>query len=491
MSQMNREHSIQSGDENRVMTKRKDWKNIIPVIIVMGVLLALTIERIHYVLSATANVPIMDYWRYIVQFVEKVMGEGVSIIDFWKPQAGAAHRSGGISTYLFLLNVKYFGLNTQIEIVLGAIGAFVNCCFLFWIFVKKMKWEIPWAKCAFILVALSIFNINQWEIITLEFSFGFSLRILLVLWCLYFFDSMQQKDRKKVTIFVFAVVMFLVSMVTGSYAPAILGAFIFITLVQLCVEKEKKKQVFIQNIVVTAFTLLGIILFFWDLGGGTGDGATNTFLDMVLDGTLVKGVFLMLGSSILHVESTAAAQNVNILYLGIALFVLYIVAIILFFRRKMYKQTYMPLMLMAYTACAILVIAYGRIPMFGASYVISSRYVCDTTLGLAGIFWIYIYEIQALINEKLKRRIAGVAKLVVCFAGMIMIIVSLRYSYNTEMTIAPYRKIYQENLIKIMQSNETITEEQARNFQSETELVNQGVELMKKYHLGVFKDLEE
>ena len=49
--------------QEKQFVKEMNWKKMLPTVIVFAVLIMLTVERIHYTLIATANVPVMDYWR--------------------------------------------------------------------------------------------------------------------------------------------------------------------------------------------------------------------------------------------------------------------------------------------------------------------------------------------------------------------------------------------------------------------------------------------
>lgn len=463
------------------------WQKVLPIVLVFGVLVYLMVERIQYVLGASANVPMMDYWRYIVEFLEPLFEEGSVWEVYGKPQAGASHRNGGLTALFFLINAKYFGLNTQIEIVLGAVGTFIDCCFLFYVFMKKTPFKRKWLNCGFILMAFALFNINQWEILTLEFAFSFSIRTLLILWSCHYFDSMHLQNKKKISIIFFVVAMYFVVTTLGSYGPGLVGAFVFVSMVQLIVNKENRKRTSIQNGLVILVMLIGLLAFFTGLSSGSGGNPANSLFNMIKDGRMVRAFFLMLGSSIMHIEDATATEPIRrLMILGIILFILYMLALFLYFRRKMYEKTYMPLALMAYTACIILVISYGRIPMFGVNYVISSRYVCDTTIGLAGMLWIFLYELDNV--SWYKEKIWAVVKGTTCVFAMLYLVLCLRYSYKIEMGIAPYRKMYCESLIRTIQNNEVLTDSQAAPFQSDTALVNKGLELMRKYHLGIFKE---
>lgn len=465
------------------MNKHIEWKKVCPIIVIVLFLSWLTIDRVNYLLTATANVPIMDYWRYIVLFVEKIFNEGVSLIDLWEVQEGTTHRHFGIANILFLLNVKLFGLNTQVEIVLGAICMFINCCFLLWLFLKKIDWNNAYIKGGFVLLAICMFNINQWEILTLEFSMGFTLRILMILWTVNYFDTIQFKEKNKFSFGAYLLYLILVACLCGSYAPALLGTFVFVVLVKIFLKKETKRTL-IQNLLIVLFFSTGCVLIFWGTSSGAGDSSIGIFMEYLIDGTLFKAIFLMLGSSIMHVESPLVSTYSELLVnLGAIVFVIYMIAIVIYFYRKMYEKTYVPIMLMAYTAGNILVISFGRIPMFGVGYVVSSRYVCETTLGLVGVCWIFLYEFQAIIN---KLNALAVVRVCALYTGLFIIFISLGYSDFVEKGIAPYRKMYSESLIQLMMSGEEITDENSGGFQADTELVKEGIEIMKQYKLGVF-----
>lgn len=466
------------------------WKKIWPLLIIFAYITIIIISRISYVLTATANVPIMDYWRYIVQFVEKLFQEGITFADLWIPQEGATHRAIGVPIICFLLNVKYFALDTQIEIVAGVFATAVNCLFLLWAFLKKMKWENNIAKCGFVLIVSCMYNINQWEIMTLEFSLGFAVRQLLILIALFIYDELQKGNQKSYKLIAYVFFMCCVACLTGSYGPAVLGAMFFVFLIQFFVVKENKGRICVQSgMMMLAFAIVSF-LFFCGIGGGISQNSGTNLIDMIFDGRIFKAVFIMLGSSVLHNASSVVAESMNnVLCIGVVLFVLYIIAIFIFFKRKMYEITYVPIMLMAYTAGSILVIAFGRLQEFDLSYLVASRYVCETTLGLVGIVWIFIYEVYCIlyVNRKNKEKgILPIFKMLVYIIGTGFIMVNLQISYNIEMTTAPYRRIYYENLIEKMISAETITDEDASKFQSSKVFVEEGIEIMKKYKLGVF-----
>ncbi len=475
------------------MKEKWNLKNIWPVLLILGVLGIIVVQRIHYVLSATANVPVMDYWRYIYQFGDKIFNEGVTLKDLWVPQAGATHRPMGVPIFLFLINVKYFGLNTQIEIVGGVIALAVNTLFLLWVFLKKMKWEHGLEKCGFILLMLFVFNINQWEIMILEFSMGFAIRALLIMISLYLFDHLQKETVKIYQPILVAAWMFVVACLSGSYGPAVIGALCFVTLSQVFINKTYKLKNLLRNVIMILGFGIGTLLFMTGIGGGASSGAGKSLADMIADGRIFKAVFYMLGSSLLHNESAYVKENFEVLtWIGIGLFVLYLLAIFLFFKRRLYEKTYMPIMLMAYAACSILAIAYGRIPMYGVKGVVASRYVCETTLGLIGLVWILWYEIcyqfrKRKQKEKLKT-ILNYAKVFVCVCAVVGILRILDISAETERRIAPYRKIYQEGIIEKMTSGRELTDTELASFQSERKYIEEAIEIMKKYGLGVFGD---
>lgn len=58
-------------------------------------------------MNATANVPIMDYWRYAYKMLPKIYGGGITFSDLWEPINGqrGLHHSIVDSIQLKLLGV--------------------------------------------------------------------------------------------------------------------------------------------------------------------------------------------------------------------------------------------------------------------------------------------------------------------------------------------------------------------------------------------------
>ena len=68
-----------------------------------------------------------------------------------------------------------------------------------------------------------------------------------------------------------------------------------------------------------------------------------------------------------------------------------------------------------------------------------------------------------------------------------MLFVGLLSSYSKEWKIAPYRKIYCENLVEGINNIDNLSGDDFAPYQSDEQYVRKGVEIMKKYKLGIYR----
>lgn len=207
----------------------------------------------------------------------------------------------------------------------------------------------------------------------------------------------------------------------------------------------------------------------------------------LFDGNLIKGLLLMMGSTIVHTNIIQVFGLLIVYLAGAFVFVISIYAIYLFFKTKMHEKTYIPIMFMIYGFISMLLLFIGRYGLFGdLTYLTSSRYTCDTIVALIGIIWIYAYSINYN-NFSFKKPIVIISILPI-------IVVSVATSVNnlSESVYAPYRGSYFQGILDtvLMDDITLATDEQIAATQANSrEIFENGVNIMKKYNLGVFKAL--
>lgn len=457
-------------------------------IIALWVIIAIFILGTYYVSIATYNIPIMDYWRYLNEIGDKIFNNQLELSDLWTTSADI-HRNPFM--YLcMILNIKYFGWNTQIEIFLGQFVLLITTVimYIFYnkIFENKINSRIK--QLLFIPIVMCIFNINQWEIWILEFSFTFMLRIQLFLIVFILVDTYLRevvKNKKllfPINILILATIIMIAQGYFVAFAISIVLTILFKYLISFKLERNKYIGYYLSMVFVI-FIACAIYLWGIELPEGSG-GFLQTASTLIFDGTIIKGIIILLGASVLW-----SASEVSILHVifGIAILLLLIISLLIYIRKKIYKITYLPIMLIMYSFINMGTIIYSRADIFGVSYLISSRYVCETTLCLIGgilIFLINYYE-----STERQKPIA----LILTTFMLVLIVITMAISIVLEFKTAPYRKEYFKKAEIILKNIKNFSDEDLQIFQATSpDMVKHGEVIMKRYSLGAFKtDLQE
>lgn len=464
-------------------------------IIILSVILVLVV-KLYYLYIATENVPIMDYWRYINEITDKVFANNITFDDLWKNSL--VHRNP-LLYILLIINMKYFGLNTQIEIFSGAIIGAVNCFIIYNIYLntvlKYLTNNYKIGQILFIIIVTTVFNYNQWEINTLQFSLTFMIRIATFLLIYRMVDNYLHniETRKHEALKIGIIILLAVCILSQGYFPAMVGTVIFAILLHFIITFKTEGKKYIKYYFIIFISIIASMLLY--LNGLTsmtqGDNSIVLFTKSIFNGNFINGVIMMMGGSLISFEFVSKFGGIIIYYIvGTITFIAYAVALIIYFKNKIYKRTYFPIMLIIYAFINIVLIIYGRLSTFDLGYLASSRYTCETTLGLIGILLILIdYFLMLLDNKKNK----WTSKITVSFLFtnllICVIVICLCLSALMEIKTAPYRKIYDQNLIDMLFNIENTTDDELIAFQAyNPEYVRNGAELMKKYQLGVFNN---
>lgn len=143
------------------------------------------------------------------------------------------------------------------------------------------------------------------------------------------------------------------------------------------------------------------------------------------------------------------------------------------------------MILFLYVFNVIGLIELGRLGSFDLSYLRTSRYVCESGMGLVAAIYILciIYNYKGSLKQKNvdKRNIVVLS---------IFLLIGLFYikSYSIEYRTAPFRKEYDNELVKKIDNIEHYKDEELTAFQADPFYVRNGVKIMKKHKLGQFNN---
>ena len=462
-------------------------------IIFVSVLGLLFLFQLIYVSNATINVPVMDYWRYINNYVDKCFMGGVTFNELYESFAG--HKSV-LTTMLFVINVIFFKLNVRVSTFFSTFIMIITAIIFYSLFILKTKEICLNSKnknysdfikqILGILIIFPLFNLNQWEILVLEFATPFTIRVLVTIITFLFTDKLMFCSFYGYkSLFSYIVYLILaVNLIFAGYSFSVNGSVIAIVFVNMIT--KRKNADYKLSVSVLCASVFSMFLY---LNGNTVSavsGLNVSIKQLMLNFPQV--FFVLLGSSVLHENLVNEYNETKTYYIiGSVLLFIYIFSIIIYLKKKYFNITYMPIMLICYTFCNMGCIYISRFREFGLKGMTSSRYVVDTTLGLIGVIWIFAIAVMDYSKDSEKRNISSA-----CLYTFPVIIIAIGISLTNlkEQEISIYRCSYFRDLITKMINIDTLPDEELKQFQANsTEMVRKGVDIMKKYRLGVFNNL--
>lgn len=455
--------------------------------IVLFMIIIASLIQIAYLSIATRNVPFMDYWGHMANYLDNAMQGGLSWTQLWN---SATEQRVPMMFISMAANAKLFGLNTRVEIFAGFLMMLANTLLIYKIYVRTTLDKTK--KIAFILfipIILLIFSGNQWEIITTQFSFVIMLKLFMFTTIYYMIDRLLQnteKNKKRIAEIILFVFITVCSVATAFF-PAMMGAVGTAIILHIILKKNDRKYMKTYILIFAGLIFSGLF-YMWGANALAMEGQDISIIfTSLFDGNLIKGLLLMMGATIVHTNIMQVFGLLIVYLAGAFVFTISIYAIYLFFKTKMYEKTYIPIMFMVYGFISMLLLFVGRYGLFGElPYLTSSRYTCDTIVALIGIIWIYAYSIKYS-NFNFRKPIVIISMLPIIAVSAATFVNNL-----SESVYAPYRGIYFQGILDtvLMDDITLATDAQIAATQATNrEVFENGVNIMKKYDLGVFRNL--
>ncbi len=433
----------------------------------------------NYLYISISKLPLMDYWKGSAEYLESVMTEGISLDKIF-PIPHVLHWNPfyAFVDYFF---VRIFKCDNRAYVYTGMLICFFILFFVIKYYFRFLKVDIIVCDVLGLFVCiLPVINLNQWEILTLSCIFPFMCRIfvyLVLFYCIdiYLKDSLASVNVTKTIIIGFtgiAVILLISQAYFPGYVMAILSMLFFDFII------NSNKRFWKRYLFLILCNLSGVIIYFLTLVKQ--DSLTNASNNNVsIVEKYVKGILLMLGATILPITKQSS-DLLNCYCIGAFIFIVTILALFFYFKYKLYKKTYFPVACLIYSFVNIIVIIYGRTDLFGLQTLTSSRYVVETTIGLLGLVQI-LWMVLVHSNGKMLSKIFASSFLALLLIGFV-------WCDKVEIGIGPYRKIYDENMIKLALDIDNASDEELSIFQAPADDVRNGISVMKKYHLSLWAD---
>lgn len=461
------------------MEHNRDYiKNIIRknAIVVVVLLIFLALGEV-YVFQSARNVVFMDFWRNINTLITPTMTGKLKWNDLWGAYIG---QRNPLQLSVLAFNIKYMELNCIWEVYAGMVVIALTGMVLYGEWRRSTTDSDDSSKSVvirqimFFPLILALFSLNQWEILSLQFSFAFMLRILGYVSGFVLLNNALQKNTTSFWCFlgIGTYIGVLIDLLSQLYWAALVIT-LFITWIVHLVRTDIKNNLgkmmafWIPVVFSIGIYLKGLKM----VGTGTG---LDTFWQLLKSGDFFKAITYMLVGSLFPQSKIMEMKSSVIIIVGVILVGGIILAITLYFYNGLANKTYVPMMLCAYGLLSIPIITYGRAGAFDLMYLTSSRYTVETNLIWVGCLFVFANVICCKRTQ-------------LCWMPIIMLTMVITYSDVIEFRLAPYRGYYKEQLVKIEENISEYEDDKLSAFQAGSpELVRQGVALMEKYSLNVF-----
>ena len=372
--------------------------------LVVSALIAFLSIGILYIKKNFVNAPFED-GILMVPFLGKYFTGKLSFHDIARPFG--EHRLIGYHI-IFLLNTILFHLNMKIEPLLCLLSYFFVGVLLYFPYKQFFNDSSDqagssrnlWIQISYISILFSIFSLAHPPMILMatQFTIGTAVFVLAAL----FFDQLCLGNVRWSAWAAYLICMAVyLSVFSGAYFGgalfSLLSCLVFKTIFS---EKREENFPLLAAMALTLIMMAGYLLLTRTAGGGL---APKIELFVSRPWETFESLLAGLSASTLDIhtftERLRGSKEV-VLINGGFLFLLGIYALARFVVLKMYKISYLPILLMMYTVGAILTIRLGRLNG-GWGQPLAEWYSFHMSYYLIGVLWIIYYDLFQRMNVSL------------------------------------------------------------------------------------------
>ncbi|MDR3562970.1 MAG: hypothetical protein P4N59_16265 [Negativicutes bacterium] len=445
--------------------KRFRWA-VLPVIF-----FALYIAYINY---TAQNVIYMDQIR-MVPLIDKYHNGLLAFPDLWNSQLGQ-HRHLGYQFY-FVLNAVFLNLNTMIDVNLIAMLLFLIIMIFSWnlnrTLGKEQTSKFILLQFPFVLVG---FGLIKWETalngLGLPEYYGLAVMSILVTIVDLYLRNLINFSK---TIFI------ILMLTTLAVALSALLPF-YLSMAFLCIYHMNNfktiNYIEKRNNFLAVFSILMIqySIYTYNINVGTlgpSFSVMNELLTIVNNAfSAFKFLLYALGATVVGGETLIKIFPDNgILFLGIIVLVIYLVALYVYFKKKYYTYTILPGFMMIGSLIYIALILLGRFS-FGETYGMQSRYSLSMMFGLLGIVWCWALDLSYSVPN-IKHKVMAVSTLAIIIFGSAI-------TDLDELHKAQYRKEAYENMRQVISTQDS---SRYHILQADGPEIDDSIKILKKYNL--------
>lgn len=415
-------------------------------------------------------------------FIESYLKGALTFEELWRPLN--VSRMLGYNL-LQIANIELTSMNSKILVLMIPFFMLASAILVYREYRKSMVLDHSpeFIVTTFIFLSFIVFNIIQWEGLmgdadlvyqsSMPFFIGSFISVELFLF------RGNWKYLPVTLIFIPLALLVFNGKLYVSFIPTLGSVFLcYLLIYRFHLTKDFWLRSFLMCFFIAAITFLYV----WGF-----DFKSKTSYDaaVIFNRPLEAGEFLLaaVASSVVGADvffSSAYFSFNNILIIGFIIVLLYILALALFFKSRMYERTYLPLFLIGQTFFYLVIMMMGRFEL-GKDAGMASRYTCVSIFGIAAIAWIFIFNLAHSPKPNILSKAVVITGMIVIFSGLLLTSLVVWH-------IQPERKDFLAKRNEIALRVDSATpEELYKYFLESPELVRDSLLILREYKLNAYR----
>ncbi|WP_313187060.1 hypothetical protein [Lacrimispora sp.] len=408
-----------------------------------------TVFGLWYIFTATCDGIYSDYVRLVNSYLPDVWNPA----KFFVPDVLTRIPVNYLGR---LLNVSLFGYNTMFDRVLGVLALGLSGLAL-GSYCSRRKVSPGWFGALMIV----LFSLNKWEMLTngsgwahfLSFAcFYYHYEVMDRVWS----GQEKKNDRIKLLLLPFFTTLLVAGPYCAIYSVTVMIACGFMFLLK---KGDSRKGWGLNGLCA----LIPLLLYLWSNAYAVEDHAAPATVPLLVQLRDTPGFFVRFfikSFSSMVIEGEQAEHifrnNTPFMILGFLVILLYLFALWLNLRYRLYEKTVLPAILIISGGLNHVLILLSRWIFLQENYGLSSRYALQFQSGILGILLTF-----ALLSKQWKSTGKTFLRITACGA-CVMFLAGNCYTTYTEIKKAPDRRNSFEGMAVLALSFETVTDDELR-----------------------------
>lgn len=422
-------------------------------------------------------------------FIESFLRGNLSFADLWRP-TNSMRVLGG--TFIYIADIKWFAMNLRLVALTIPFMIMTSALLIYRNYRQSLIPERSqeFIAATYFIISLIIFNIIQWEGLIYGGSIGFQYPMPFIIAGFISLELFLLKGGLKYFLAVFLIIPLALLAFGGRLCFVFVPTLVFVFLCYLLTRHFRlTKDLWLRVLIISA--LLAAVVFIYifridynDYVMSPSYHKNDVFIILSHPLEALKFIFASFGSSVIGIDAFFACNYFSpdsIVFIGLIIVLLYVLAIILFFKSRMYERTYLPLLLIIQTFFYLGSMMIGRFKLGGMDYGMSSRYTCISIYGLAALSWIFIFILARPERPNVLLKSAIYAGFAFIFSGIIL-------TSAVIWSRVPAQNTFFERLHNIALRVETATPEELSYFAERPEVARDSLLLLREYKLNVYRE---